>query len=244
MLACTPEQKPQSPIEKNLKALAVYYGGYTGQNKGVGPPNEEAFKKFIRTRTPPELENFGVDPANLDPLFISPRDNQPYGIAWGLRGAMPGPNGAGMVIWEQTGVNGKRYVADSIGKIEEVDEATWTQRLPKSKSGKLSVFRLIFGRFFILFWRCHVSLSPKPATGLYAHRVARGHRHYRDLDRLAIASRSKGPRGGQSNEVRQSPQANRDCHPQLQRHKWSFAGRWLQSMGTTWKLALPHSEPS
>lgn len=135
-LACTPADKPQGQSEKNLQGLAVFYGRFVSQNKGVGPPNEEAFKKFIRGMRPAEYENFGIDLANLDALFTSPRDNQPYGIAWGMRGAMPGPDGAGMVIWEQTGVNGKRFVADAVGKIEEVDEATWNQRLPKSKSGK------------------------------------------------------------------------------------------------------------
>lgn len=136
MQACTPAPVPQSQSEKNLQALAVFFGRFISQNKGVSPPNEEAFKKFIRGLRPADYENFGVDPNNLDALFTSPRDNQPYGIAWGVRAAMPGPDGAGMVIWEQTGVNGKRYVADSLGKIEEVDEATWNQRLPKSKSGK------------------------------------------------------------------------------------------------------------
>ena len=135
-LACTPSAKPQNQSEKNLQALTVFYGKFISQNKGVGPPNEEAFKKFIRAMKPADYENFGIDLSNLDPLFTSPRDNQPYGIAWGLRGAMPGPDGAGMVIWEQTGVGGQRYVADAVGMIEEVDEATWNQRLPKSKSGK------------------------------------------------------------------------------------------------------------
>lgn len=134
--ACSPEQKPKSPTEKNLQALAVFYGRFISQNKGVGPPNEEAFKKFIRGLRPEEFQSFGVDASNIDPLFVSPRDNQPYGIAWGLQGAMPGPDGSAMVIWEQTGVSGKRFVADAVGKIEEVDETTWNQRLAKSKAGK------------------------------------------------------------------------------------------------------------
>lgn len=136
ILACSPKPQPQSQSEKNLQALAVFYGRFISQNKGVGPPNEEAFKKFILARLATEVENFGFDPANIDPMFVSPRDNQPYSIAWGLRSAMPGPGGSSMVIWEQTGVNGKRYVADALGKIEEIDETTWNQRLAKSKSSK------------------------------------------------------------------------------------------------------------
>jgi len=34
-----------------------------------------------------------------------------------------------MIVWEQKGVGGKHMVADSVGKIEEIDEATFQQRL-------------------------------------------------------------------------------------------------------------------
>ena len=130
--ACNRE-KPQSETEKNLQALTVCYGRFISQNRGKGPPNEAQFKKFIATLPKDALESFGADPANADKLFISPRDNEPYGIAWNASGGVGGPEGAPMIIWEQKGVGGKRYVADFLGKIEEIDEATFNQRLANVK---------------------------------------------------------------------------------------------------------------
>ena len=61
----------------------------------------------------------------MDKLFTSPRDNQPFEIAY--RGGASGGI-SGLVAWEKTGSGGKRFVADSLGKVEEIDEATFTQR--------------------------------------------------------------------------------------------------------------------
>jgi len=136
-VACSDGQKPQSESEKNLQTLAVYYGRFMSQNRGQGPPNEEAFKKFVKSRPPVELESFGFNAETADHMFISPRDQAPYGIAYKVASGVPRPDGTTvMVIWEQTGVNGKRYVADAVGRIEEIDEATFQQRLaavPKAK---------------------------------------------------------------------------------------------------------------
>ena len=132
-IGCSPKSKPQSANEKNLQALSVFYGQYISRNKGQTPPNEEAFKKFLKTLNPAQFEAVGLDQGNLDAIFTSPRDNQPYGIAWKLKSTTPGAEGAPMVIWEQTGVNGKRFVADSLGKIEEIDEAAFNSRLEKTK---------------------------------------------------------------------------------------------------------------
>ncbi|MCS6897041.1 MAG: hypothetical protein NZM29_03630 [Nitrospira sp.] len=133
---CSPATRSQTKEERNLQALAVFFGRYVHQHKGVGPPNEAAFKKFIQSLPRMELESFQIDPDNIDEIFISPRDRQPYGIAWNLKGVMPGPEGAPIVIWEQTGVNGKRMVADAVGKIEEIDDATFQRRKPPTGSGK------------------------------------------------------------------------------------------------------------
>jgi len=126
-------EKPQSETEKNLQSLTVFYGRYISQHRGVGPADEADFKKFIRALPKDTLDSFGVNDSNLDKIFVSPRDNEPYGIAWKARSGAPGPGGAPMIIWEQKGVNGKRYVSDSLGKIEEIDEATFNQRLANVK---------------------------------------------------------------------------------------------------------------
>src|SRR5437667_6839764 len=130
LTGCGGKEGQVPPVERNLKALAVFYGRYLGQNRGVGPPNEADLKKFIRSRPATELETFGVTPDGLDEIFKSPRDNQPFGIAWRAQPGPPGPDGsAAMVAWEANGVGGKRYVVDAVGRIEEIDQATFDRRL-------------------------------------------------------------------------------------------------------------------
>lgn len=134
---CSEKQRTQPESERNLQALSVLFGRYASQNRGQGPPNEAEFKKFIRSLPAGQLEGVGVQGGDIDRLFVSPRDQQPYGIAWKSMIGVPGPEGqAGMAIWEQTGVGGKRLVASGLGRIEEIDEATFQQRLQAVPKGK------------------------------------------------------------------------------------------------------------
>jgi hypothetical protein len=133
---CGPSDKPLSESEKNLKALSVFYGQYLGTHRGQSPPDEAEFKKYVRSLPAEQLKVFNVEPGDVDKLFISPRDNQPYGIAYKSKAGPPGESGAPMVIWEQSGRNGKRYVADAVGKVEEIDDATFQKRLATVPSSK------------------------------------------------------------------------------------------------------------
>ncbi|HEX3151442.1 MAG TPA: hypothetical protein VHR66_25415 [Gemmataceae bacterium] len=127
---CSKDDKPQDDSERNLKALAVLFGKYSNKNRGAGPANEADFKKWIKSLPGSELEGLNVNGVNSDAMFTSPRDNQPYGIAWKfVQTGVPNPNAPGpMVVWEQTGVNGKRKVSDMLGRVEEIDQATFEQR--------------------------------------------------------------------------------------------------------------------
>ncbi len=133
---CSSEGPPQTESEKNFKALVVLYGKYIPRNRGIGPPSEDAFKKFIKSLNAQEVQYLGVDPANIDKIFVSPRDNQPYEFAWGAK-ADAGPDGKGkIIVWEKTGVNGKRMVGTSLGGIEELDEAEFAKRPVAVPPGK------------------------------------------------------------------------------------------------------------
>lgn len=137
LAGCGDGQRPMTESEKNLKALAVFYGKFSPFNRGQAPPNEAEFKKFIKSRPASELEGFGFNPDTVDQMFISPRDHQPYGIAWKIPSGVPKADGTTvMVIWEQNGVNGKRFVSDAVGQIEEIDDATFQQRLAVIPKGK------------------------------------------------------------------------------------------------------------
>jgi hypothetical protein len=137
LAGCGDGQHPQSESDKHLKALSVYYGRFMSVNRGVGPPNEAEFKKFVKSRPAAELEGFGFSADTIDQMFTSPRDQQPYGVAWKIPSGVPKPDGTTvMVIWEQNGVNGKRFVADAVGRIDEIDDATFQQRLVAIPKGK------------------------------------------------------------------------------------------------------------
>ncbi len=100
----------------NMKPLVILYGKFLSRNRGQPPANEEAFKKFIQAAAATTLESFEV--ANVDELFVSSRDGKPYGIRY--RGMPPLPDD--IVIYEQDGVDGVRYVADSLGSVTEKTE--------------------------------------------------------------------------------------------------------------------------
>jgi hypothetical protein len=64
------------------------------------------------------LEKLRVD--SIDELFVSERDGQPLVVVYGSP-----PAGSDVVVYEHTGVNGKRLVGHRIGMVEEADEATF-----------------------------------------------------------------------------------------------------------------------
>lgn len=125
---CNEQNPPPTPQESHLKALAVCYGKFIQQNKGQPPKDEAEFKAFIQKLGPSQIPGGAAD---LDSLFISPRDRQPYVVRYGLDRSqmMPGPN-MPVVAYEQTGLEGKRYVADMVGGVREVDEAKFKELVP------------------------------------------------------------------------------------------------------------------
>ena len=95
-------------ILANLHALATTKLGHV-------PRDAQEFKQAI-TKLGVNLENRKV--GSIDELFISERDGQPLVVAYGTTNLE-----SDVVVYEQTGVNGKRLVGHRIGMVEEVDEA-------------------------------------------------------------------------------------------------------------------------
>jgi hypothetical protein len=74
--------------------------------------------------TEPERDEYLIGD-DLDGIFISPRDNQKYVVRYNLK---PAPGGATRAVaWEATGQGGLRYVALSVGYVEEYDDETFRQ---------------------------------------------------------------------------------------------------------------------
>ncbi len=116
------------PAKVRLTRLNKFYRLYTNQKKHP-PPNEQAFKDFIRTLPTDEKEAAGVG-EDVDSFLVSPGDGQKYHIQYGMTARPDGPNRA--LAWEETGKEGKRYVALTMGYVVQCDEETF-QNYKKKK---------------------------------------------------------------------------------------------------------------
>ena len=63
--------------------------------------------------------------AEVDTLFVSPRDGQPYDVRYNDPPPAEGPQGPAAVVVERVGKDGKRFVAYFTGKVEEIDDAQY-----------------------------------------------------------------------------------------------------------------------
>jgi len=108
----------------HVRLLTNLYGLATSK-LGHVPHDEQEFKKFIAARsTTAEKLKIG----SIDELFVSERDGQPLHVVYGTP-----PTGSDVVVYEQTGLDGKRQVGHRIGMVEEVDEAQF-KKLTASKN--------------------------------------------------------------------------------------------------------------
>jgi hypothetical protein len=117
-----PAPPPEPEAKVRLTKLFRLYKAYVDRNK-KGPPNEQALHDFGQKLTPQERDEqlIGDD---LDSIFTSPRDNQKYAVHYNIK-LDPGQTRA--VAWEATGQGGKRFVALSLGYVEEYDDETFKQ---------------------------------------------------------------------------------------------------------------------
>lgn len=129
LIGCGPESKvPTGDPAENLRKLALSYVQFAGQNRGMGPKDKETLKQFMIRRN-------GVPEQEAEARFISPRDNEPYGIRWGMRPTKPGPTPADtpepeIIIYEAVGADGTRYVADGRMNILEYTEEEFAKAVP------------------------------------------------------------------------------------------------------------------
>lgn len=124
LVGCRSREESKPRESSRLKPLAILYGQYVGQHGGKAPADEAALKEFIASQGT-MLKSFGVTDAAS--LFVSERDGQPYVVLYGSAAT-----GKPIVAYEQTGVDGWRYVGDTLGAVQEVDEARFRQLVPAS----------------------------------------------------------------------------------------------------------------
>jgi len=130
---CGKSEVQASEGEKRIRALGMMYLRYSSSNVGR-KQSVDQLKVFIQKVPANELEPFGVQTSDIDSLFVSPRDGQPYVIRFGTPLTPPSPNApAAVVIYEATGENGKRWTFDAIGGVAELDETAFAKRVPDAK---------------------------------------------------------------------------------------------------------------
>jgi hypothetical protein len=112
----TPEPEAKVRLTKVLRLYQVY----VDKNR-KGPPNEQALREFGQKLSPKQRDEYLIGD-DLDSIFTSPRDKQKYVIRYNLKLDAGGPTRA--VAWEATGQGGMRFVALSMGYVEEYDDET------------------------------------------------------------------------------------------------------------------------
>jgi hypothetical protein len=82
------------------------------------PPKDE--REFKQTLAESTISPDSLHVGTLAELFTSERDGQPLVVLYGT------PKGSDVVVYERTGVDGKRLIGHRIGMVEEVDEAQFS----------------------------------------------------------------------------------------------------------------------
>ena len=116
----------------NLQRLANLYVTFQSRNEWRGPADEAKFRTFIAAYNPDKLRRIGVDPGQVDALFVSERDGQPFKIRYRVPGSSMGSSAP--VVFEATGVDGRREVGFLNMTHEEFDQAPydalWSGKTP------------------------------------------------------------------------------------------------------------------
>jgi hypothetical protein len=139
--------RDQTAGEQGILKIGRAYVSFAAAAKdGLGPATADELKKWL-TADEKRLTDLGLSRADVDGIFISPRDGQPYeiqpkrqpnpfvpgGAPTGRPGKAapkaPGYGQAGILVNEKTGEGGKRFVFMSGSRMQEVDEAEFGRLL-------------------------------------------------------------------------------------------------------------------
>jgi hypothetical protein len=113
-----PELLVKSFNDANGKRLVNLYSQYQAEY-GRGPKDEAALRKFILAKSPAALEEMGISSGNLDSLFISEQDKQPFFIRYGA----PVVDGRQALVMESQGSGGTVSVFFAGPKVVRVPAA-------------------------------------------------------------------------------------------------------------------------
>jgi hypothetical protein len=111
----------------NIRRVANLYNAFQLRKGMKGPKDKAEFTAFIQNEmSPVKLERMQVDKTNIEGLFTSERDEQPFVIRYGVGGGLGSANA---VVFEKEGVDGIRQVAFTNGTVEEMAAAQYDENL-------------------------------------------------------------------------------------------------------------------
>lgn len=120
--------------DSNVKRVATMYSFFHLKNNFKGPKDEAELRSFISEQDVKRLSLADIDPADLDGLFVSERDDEPFVIRYGIDTYIRGP--AVPVVFEATGFEGLRQVGFCNGSMKEVDSDEYDELLAGKADGE------------------------------------------------------------------------------------------------------------
>lgn len=104
-------------FDTKIKQLAVLYTTYQTRNNWTGPADDAEFRNYIDGVSETRLGRLGITKNQIDDLFQSERDGQPYRIRWGMTGGNGVPPKP--ILFEAEGADGKYMVGFTNGTSQE-----------------------------------------------------------------------------------------------------------------------------
>jgi hypothetical protein len=137
LAGCAGEIDPDGAVaaanSSNIQRLTNLYLAYQSENGWVGPADDALLKDFIRGLPLSTLTRINVDPGNVDAIFVSERDGQPFKLRYKVLGNMMGSTEP--VVFESEGVDGKRMVGFLNMTQREVDSTEYDSLFAKGSAG-------------------------------------------------------------------------------------------------------------
>jgi hypothetical protein len=110
----------------NIQRLSNLYSAFQNTHGGRGPRNDMEFKKFVKEFDPTKLSMMGINPGQLEAVFVSERDGLPFTVRYKVAG---GRGAVDAVVFEQKGQDTLREVGFTGGAVEEEDNVHYEQFL-------------------------------------------------------------------------------------------------------------------
>jgi hypothetical protein len=147
-----PPPRQIAPGEVNIRKVGRLYTQYTASQKArVGPESLDALKKFAESLDEKTLTSLDLKKEELASVFVSPRDNEPYGIvpkvtpftAEAVEPKTKGPpkglppergpvsiSPPKAVVYEKSGAGGTHLVFFNNGDLRELSSSDFAQVVP------------------------------------------------------------------------------------------------------------------